>query len=111
MGATSSSAPKEQARRNQSRFVRVQSHAGTGNRSAGGLQAMNQTGGRSSTRWALAIVALVVALRIASSAQNPTDLSGKWMFVPDKSDSKPTVPRIFSTSGVLVNTNEMEITQ
>ena len=67
---------------------------------------------RLSVGYALAAaLAFVVAAQVPSSAQKPADLSGKWVFVPAKSEGVPTVPRIFNTTGAPAGSNELVITQ
>lgn len=58
-----------------------------------------------------ATLALVVTAQVSGSAQKPADLSGKWVFVPAKSEGVPTVPRIFNTTGAPAGSNELVITQ
>ena len=52
-----------------------------------------------------------VAASQALSAQKPSDLTGKWVFVPDKSQGTPTVPRIFNSTGAPAGSNDLVVTQ
>lgn len=61
-----------------------------------------------SARLLLVALGLLVASRVGAQAP---DLSGKWVFVPEKSQGTPTVPRIFNTTGAPAPSNELVITQ
>ncbi len=59
--------------------------------------------------------ALVVASQashaIRRAAQAPPELSGQWVFVPEKSQGTPTVPRIFNSTGAPAASTEIVIAQ
>src|ERR1700687_247053 len=58
-----------------------------------------------------ATLALVVVSQVPCGAQKITNFSGKWVFVPAKSEGTPTVPRIFNTTGAPAKSNELVIKQ
>lgn len=65
------------------------------------------------TKRSIGIFLTAVSLCAVSAidAQSPPDLSGTWVFAPDKSQGTPTVPRIFNTRGAPAGSNELQITQ
>ena len=54
------------------------------------------------------LAALVVS---GALAQGGPDLSGRWVFVEEKSTATPTVPRIFNTTGAPAGSDELVIEQ
>ena len=65
-----------------------------------------------STRFAsAATLALVIAAQVPGSAQSAPDLSGKYMFVKEKSTGMPMVPRIFNTTGAPAGSDQLVIAQ
>ena len=59
----------------------------------------------------IATLALVVSAQVPSLAQHPSDLSGTWVFVPDKSMGTPMIPRIYNTTGAPAASGGLVITQ
>jgi len=57
----------------------------------------------------LSVLVLFVAARLL--AQAPPDLSGTWIFVAEKSQGVPTVPRIYNTTGAPAASKDLQITQ
>jgi hypothetical protein len=58
-----------------------------------------------------AALALVVVTQVRGGAQSVPNFSGKWVFVPAKSQGTPTVPRIFNTTGAPAKSNQLLIKQ
>lgn len=59
----------------------------------------------------LATMVAVVSMGSLGLAQKAPNLAGKWVFDMKMSEVKPTVPRIFNTTGAPAPSEEMEITQ
>lgn len=63
------------------------------------------------TNLVLATLVAVVSSGSFGLAQKVPNLTGKWVFDMKMSDAKPTVPRIFNTTGAPAPSEELEITQ
>jgi hypothetical protein len=58
-----------------------------------------------------ATLAFVIGTQVPDGAQSVTNFAGKWVFVPEKSEGTPTVPRIFNTTGAPAKSKELVIKQ